>query len=112
MSGSSPDSFPSQTNFNLFFLQFIFYFAFIFHMHLCVCVCHVYCGQRTACGSRLVPSGFLGSNSGHLARWQVALVSEPSCHRFLEFIELTLNVLEVSKGPNSRATPKEFSAAC
>lgn len=72
----------------------------------------MYHGQRTACSSLLLPSGFPGSNSGHLARWQVPLVSEPSCHSFLEFVELTLNVLEVSKGPNSRATPKEFSAAC
>ena len=72
----------------------------------------MYRGQRTTCSSLLLPSEFPGSNSGHLARWPVPLASEPSCHPFLEFIELTLNVLEVSNGPNSRATPKEFSAEC
>lgn len=50
------------------------------------------------------------SNSGRMTWWHVPLVSEPSCHPFLEFIDLILSVLEV-RALNSQATPKEFSVA-
>lgn len=76
-------------------------------MHLCVCAtCTVVKGQLAVLSFCRVGSR---DQTDLVAS---PLVSEPSYHPFLEFIELTLHVLEVSKDPNSRATPKEFSAAC
>lgn len=110
MSGSSPDSFPLQANFSLFFLQFIF-FLLSFFTCIYVCVPHVPWSKDSLQFSfsvEWVPGIKLRSTDLVAS----PLVSEPSYHPFLEFIELTLHVLEVSKDPNSRATPKEFSAAC
>ena len=92
------------TNNFLSFSFFCFHFSPVF-----MCVPHEPWPNTSLqfCPFTMCVSGV--SNSGHLAWWQVPLISEPLAIPFLSF-QWILSVLEV-RALNSQATPKKFSVA-